>query len=474
MSNKLILLFIVGLVWITGCSVQEVKPRLSGNLPEKFSKVSEADSNVANLTWNYFFKDSLLVQLIDTALLYNPDLQIAMQRVEIARADVKAAKGALLPTATVGPALGIRRFGLYTMDGAGNIATEMTPGNIVPIDLPDLYLGAQASWEADVWGKLRAQKKSAQARFLSTIEGVHLLKSSLVAEIASSYYELIAADYELEVIRQTILNEQQALDVILLQKEAGRANELAVEQFEAQLIDTRAMESMTEQKIVELENRINFLIGRFPQPISRLREVLYDSSNTELPVGLPSALLLNRPDIRQAEQDIQASKLDVKVARKAFYPMFNLSASYGVQAFHSSLLFTTPASIAYTALSNLFTPVLNRHSLKARLLAANSRQVQAVYQYQQTLLRGFTEVQTELSNQQNLGKVRAYKQAQSQILTQSVSTSRDLYRTARASYVEVLFAQQHALKANLELVNAVKNLRISTVNLYRALGGGWK
>jgi outer membrane protein TolC len=145
-----------------------------------------------------------------------------------------------------------------------------------------------------------------------------------------------------------------------------------------------------------------------------------------------------------------------------------------VQAFHSSLLFTTPASIAYTALSNLFTPVLNRQGLKARLLAANSRQVQAVYQYQQTLLRGFTEVQTELSNQQNLGKVRAYKQAQSQILTQSVSTSRDLYRTARASYVEVLFAQQHALKANLELVNAVKNLRISTVNLYRALGGGWK
>lgn len=475
MSNHLIKLFwSLPVLLLASCAVQEPKINKSGSMPEAYALQAQSQGNIADSSWSMFFKDSLLVQLIDTAMVYNTDLNSVLQRVEIARAENRAAKGALLPTVTAGPAGGMRKFGLYTMDGAGNISTEMTPGKIVPIDLPDLYLGAQASWEADLWGKLRAVKKASRLRFLSSVEGVHLVKSALVAELAISYYELMAADYELEVIRQTIVSEQQALEVILLQKEAGRANELAVEQFNAQLIDTRAMESMTEQKIVELENRINFLIGRYPQPIARSREVLYDSLNMEMPVGLPSALLLNRPDIRQAELEMQASKLDVEAARKAFYPVLNITASYGVQAFHSSFLFSTPSSIAYTALGSLFTPLLNRQGLKARLFSSNAQKIQAIYQYQQSLLRGFTEVQNELSNQKNLSKVRAYKQTQSQILSQSVITSRELYRTARASYVEVLFAQQNALKANLELVNAVKTHRISTVNLYKALGGGWK
>ncbi|MCI0617219.1 TolC family protein, partial [bacterium] len=230
-------------------------------IPKSFPNQKNTTATIANIDWRQYFADTLLVKLIDTAIENNLDLQMALQRIEVSRSSVKLANAALLPQVGLNVGGGVRKFGLYTMDGAGNATTEITPGQIVPTNLPDIFLGLQASWEIDIWGKLQNQRKSAISNYLSSIEGTNFVISNLVADVAIHYNELLASDNELDIIRQTIRKQQEALDVIKLQKEAGRANELAVQQFKAQLLNTQALEKNVLQQITETENKINFLLG---------------------------------------------------------------------------------------------------------------------------------------------------------------------------------------------------------------------
>lgn len=199
-------------------------------LPSSFYHQSDS-SEIKLINWRSYFNDPILIGLIDTALVNNHDLNIAIQKIEIARAGALSAKASLIPQVNAGVNGGIRRFGRYTMDGAGNIATEMTPDRIVPINLPDIFVGFQASWEVDLWKKLKNKQKSAINQFLASAEGVKVVTASLVSDIAISYYELLALDHELEIIKQTIQRQKAALEVIKLKKETGRTNELAVQQF---------------------------------------------------------------------------------------------------------------------------------------------------------------------------------------------------------------------------------------------------
>jgi len=443
-------------------------------IPASFSSASTDTTNIAEINWRQYFADTLLVKLIDTALAGNIDLQMALQRIEAARASVKLANGALLPQVGLNINGGVRKFGLYTMDGAGNITTEITPGQIVPINLPDMYVGLNASWEIDIWGKLRNQSKSAFANYLSSIEGTNFVISNLIADVTISYYELIALDNEQEIIRQTIQKQQEALEVIKLQKETGRANELAVQQFQAQLLNSQALEFETKQQILEQENLINFLLGRYPQAVQRNKEVLFQEMPQQFASGIPSQLLSNRPDIREAEFQVQASKFDLKAAREAFFPNLNITAGLGFQAFNPEFLFTSPASLAYSVLGGLVAPLVNMNALKAQFNTAKASQLSAMYNYQKTILNGYVEVANELSNIENLKKINTLKKQQSDVLIQSVETSTELYKTAKANYLEVLIAQQNSLQTQFELISVNKRQRIATVNIYKALGGGWK
>jgi len=443
-------------------------------IPASFSSASTDTTNIAEINWRQYFADTLLVKLIDTALAGNIDLQMALQRIEAARASVKLANGALLPQVGLNINGGVRKFGLYTMDGAGNITTEITPGQIVPINLPDMYVGLNASWEIDIWGKLRNQSKSAFANYLSSIEGTNFVISNLIADVTISYYELIALDNEQEIIRQTIQKQQEALEVIKLQKETGRANELAVQQFQAQLLNSQALEFETKQQILEQENLINFLLGRYPQAVQRNKEVLFQEMQQQFASGIPSQLLSNRPDIREAEFQVQASKFDLKSAKAAFFPNLNITAGLGFQAFNPEFLFTSPASLAYSVLGGLVAPLVNMNALKAQFNTAKASQLSAMYNYQKTILNGYVEVANELSNIENLKQINSLKKQQSDVLIQSVETSTELYKSAKANYLEVLLAQQNSLQTQFELISVNKRQRIATVNIYKSLGGGWR
>jgi NodT family efflux transporter outer membrane factor (OMF) lipoprotein len=461
-------------VTFSGCATLDTDLTIPDKaIPARFQDKHDTDT-IANINWRQYFADPLLIKLINTAVGNNLDLQTALQRIETARSSVKLANAALLPQVSLNIGGGVRKFGLYTMDGAGNATTDITPGQTVPVNLPDIYLGLQSSWEIDVWGKLRNQRQSAVSQYLSSIEGTNFVISNLVAEVAIHYNELLALDNRLEIFRETIEKQREALEVIELQKEAGRANILAVQQFRAQLLETQALEKDVLQQINETENRINFLLGRYPQPIERDKGVFFQDVPQAVSTGIPSQLLINRPDVREAEFQVEASKFDLKAARAAFFPNFNITASFGFQAFNPEFLFTSPASIAYSVMGTLIAPLINLNALKAQFNTAKANQLTAMYKYQQTILNAYVEVANQVSNITNLQQANALRKQQSDVLAQAIDASKELYFSARASYLEVLVAQQSALQAHLELINGIKQQRLATINIYKALGGGWK
>ncbi|MCX7075275.1 MAG: efflux transporter outer membrane subunit [Methylococcales bacterium] len=469
--------FLFSIAGLTGCSSLNTALSIpEKTLPDTFTQTVDKNEGitVASVNWREYFTDNNLQNLLDEAVKNNPDLQMALQRIEISRSSVKLANGALLPQVSLNVGGSVRRFGLYTMDGAGNSTTQITPGQTIPTNLPDMYLGMQSSWEIDIWEKLRHQRESAISTYLASVEGTNFVISTLVADVASYYTELLALDNELALVQQTITKQQEALEVIQLQKEVGRANELAVQQFHAELLNTKILEKNIQQQVIEVENKINFLLGSYPKPIKRNKDVFARELPAQIASGFPSQLLANRPDIREAEFKIEASKFDLQAAKAAFYPNFNITASLGFQAFNPEFLFSSPASIAYSVFGTLVAPIINMNALKAQFNTAQANQLTAMYHYQKTVLNAYVEVANQLVAIQNLQEINLLKTQQNALLKKSVGTSGELYRTARATYLEVLLAQQNALQSNIELIGVIKQQRLSAINIYKALGGGWK
>ncbi len=469
--------FLFSIAGLTGCSSLNTALSIpEKTLPDTFTQTVDKNEGitVASVNWREYFTDNNLQNLLDEEVKNNPDLQMALQRIEISRSSVKLANGALLPQVSLNVGGSVRRFGLYTMDGAGNSTTQITPGQTIPTNLPDMYLGMQSSWEIDIWEKLRHQRESAISTYLASVEGTNFVISTLVADVASYYTELLALDNELALVQQTITKQQEALEVIQLQKEVGRANELAVQQFHAELLNTKILEKNIQQQVIEVENKINFLLGSYPKPIKRNKDVFAHELPVQIASGFPSQLLANRPDIREAEFKIEASKFDLQAAKAAFYPNFNITASLGFQAFNPEFLFSSPASIAYSVFGTLVAPIINMNALKAQFNTAQANQLTAMYHYQKTVLNAYVEVANQLVAIQNLQEINLLKTQQNALLKKSVGTSGELYRTARATYLEVLLAQQNALQSNIELIGVIKQQRLSAINIYKALGGGWK
>ncbi len=281
-----------------------------------------------------YFTDPNLLGLIDTALHSNQELNINVQEIQLAGNEVLARKGAYLPFVTLGGGTSVEKISRYTSQGASDAATEIKPGKHTPEVLPNSYIGTFASWEVDIWHKLRNAKKSAVATYLSSVEGRNFLVTNLVAEVANSYYELMSLDNQLAIVRQNIGVLSNALSIIRQEKEAAKVTELAVRRFETEVFKTQSRQYGLQQRIVETENHINFLLGRFPQPIQRSSQTFNDLVPATISAGIPVQLLENRPDIKQAALQLEAAKLDLLVAKANFYPPLNLSASLGAMAFN--------------------------------------------------------------------------------------------------------------------------------------------
>jgi len=298
--------------------------------------------------------------------------------------------------------------------------------------------------------------------------------TNLVAEIANSYYELLALDNQLSIIQQNIDIQSDALEIVKLQKEATRVTELAVRKFEAEVAKTKSLQYGIRQQITETENRINFLLGRYPQPIVRNKASFGATMPQMVQSGIPSQLLANRPDIRQAELQLSAAKLDVMVARAEFYPSLGITASVGYQAFNPAYLIKSPESLLYSLAGDLVAPLVNRNAIKAHYYMANARQIQTVYNYERTVLNAYLEVVNQMSNIHNLEQSYDLKNKQVKALTESIDISNELFKSARADYMEVLMTQRDALESRFELIETRKQQMNALVHIYQALGGGWR
>lgn len=426
---------------------------------------------VSRVSWRAFFADPAVIGLVDQALKHNPDRRIALQRIELARTSVHRAHGALLPGVSATVAGGVRRFGLFTMDGAGNATTDIVPGKLIPQDLPDGLVGFQSSWELDVWGKLWSQRQSAAAQVLATQEVAQLVTSALVADVAAGWFNLVAVDRTGVVLEARVQRQREALSMIRLQKEAGRVNELAVQQFEAELNETQALHYENNLEARELQNGLNLLLGRLPQPIERGGTTPIVTAGAVVP-GLPSALLRARPDVRAAELQVRAADFDVKAAQAAFLPSVTLGAGVGLQAFDPAFL-VRPESIAYSLLGGLVAPLLNRAAIEADFQGAQQLQVEALYQYQKVILGAFVEAENSLAALKTADALLALKTEQAALRAQATTTADALYRAGQATWLEVLVAQQAAWDADLDVVEAWRVRQLALIAVYKALGGGW-
>lgn len=467
------ILFALLLTGLWGCKVPDVGTQKTENkvTPARFSHTQ--DSVAANRpNWRQYFSDPNLIALIDTALVKNQELNIVKKEIDIRNNEVLARAGEYRPFVNVGAGLSVDKVARYTRNGAVEKNLEIKPGKEFPEPLTDVMGGVYASWELDVWHKLRNAQKAAVNRYFASIEGKNFLVTNLIAEIATSYYELMALDNQLDIINSNIGLQQNILGIIKQEKEAAKVTQLAVNRFEAQVLNTQNRQYEILQRIVEMENRINYLTGRFPQPVLRNSTAFNMAAVDSVQAGIPSQLLENRPDIRQAELELAAAKIDISVAKANFYPSFGIRAGLGFQAFNPVYLIK-PESILLNLAGDMMAPLVNKNAIKATYFNANAQQVQAVYNYERSILNGYIEVVNQLSGIRNFSDSYNTKAREVDILTQSINISNSLFRSARADYMEVLLTQREALESKMELIDIRMKQWNARVSVYRALGGGW-
>jgi len=474
MTTKIIskhFLFLLAILWLGACKIPAISGKQENKMtPSAYNNLQDTTNSV-NIKWGNYFKDPNLIALIDTALKNNQELNITLQEIEVSKNEVMARKGEYLPFLNIGGAAARVKEGRYTWNGLSEEDLKANPDK-GPKYVGEFMAGAYFSWELDVWKKLHNAKKAAALRYLSSIEGKNFMITNIIAEIASSYYELMGLDNLLSIVQQNIELQSNALQVVKLEKEAAKVTQLAVNRFDAQLLNTKNLQFEIQQRIVEAENRINFLVGRFPQHITRNATDFNNLAPEPIFAGIPSQLLANRPDIRKAEMELAATKLDVEVAKANFYPSFSLKSGLGFQAYNP-LYLIKPQSILYNLGGDLVAPLINKNAIKATYFNANANQIQAAYNFERSILNAHIEVVNELSKIDNFSKSYETKAKEVDILTQSITISNSLFRSARADYIEVLLTQREALDSKIELIEIKLKQLEAKVNIYKALGGGW-
>lgn len=442
----------------------------AGGTAAATTEASTADTAAAGPTvvWRDYFADGSLAGLIDEALANNQELNISIQEMIIANNEVMARRGDILPNVGVGASAGVEHVGEHTSQG------EADQRSGLPSALQSYSVGLYASWEVDIWRRLRNLRDSAIQRYLASVEGRNFIITRLVAEIATSYYELMALDQQLAVVLTNIELQTSSVEMVRLQLQSAAATSAAVARFEAELARYQAQEFPIRQRIIETENHLNFLVGRFPRPISRPSATFLDLVPPALGGGAPGELLQNRPDIRQAELLLEATRFDVRAARAQYYPSLRLDAGVGYQSVSARRLFATPSSLLFGILGSVAAPLINRRGITAAYFTANAEQQRAVLVYERSILSGYLEVVNQMNMIVNSTLALELKKQQVERLNASIEASILLFNNARANYLEVLTARRDSLEAQLQLIEIKQQQLNASVGVYQALGGGWR
>jgi NodT family efflux transporter outer membrane factor (OMF) lipoprotein len=444
-------------------------------LPASLNGATSSE-NSAELGIDEFYHDPKLTSLIHLALVGNRELRILNEDVQIAQNEVLARSGAYLPFVTAGGGAGLQRFSRFTVEGAGLLDDEYLPGKHFTNPTGNFGMALNLSWQLDIYRQLRNARDAAARRYIAAFDRRSYFVTQLVAEIAENYYALISFDKRLENLDRVIELNENSLKIAQARLQFARGRLLAVQRFEAEVRKNQSQKLIVKQDIIVAENRINFLVNRFPQPVERKStefSEFFDLNIHTLSVGLPSQLLLNRPDIRQAERELEAAGLDVMVARVNFFPQLVITSSVGLQSLILNHLFEPTAVIGNIA-GGLVGPLVNFRAIRAQYLTANAKQLQSIYNYQRAIVNAFTEVITRLAKVQNYSESIEIKKRQVERLEASVETANRLFQNAQTEYIDVLFAQRDLWDARADLIETKQQQLSAVVNTYQALGGGWE
>ncbi|GER60472.1 multidrug transporter [Patiriisocius marinus] len=422
-----------------------------------------ADSlSFADVSWKKLFTDQYLQKYIEEGLQNNMDVRIAIQQMIAAEAYAKQGKAGYLPTLHVGPN--------YTHQ---ELSKNSQFGSFLTNTTTDQFdVTANLSWEADLWGKIRSTKRATQAAYLQSVAGHQLVKTQLISSIANTYYNLLALDAQLKVTEQTIATRDSSVTTIKALKEAGQVTQVAVDQNIAQYNSAKALQVDIKTEIFKTENLLSILLGKSPQHFER-SSLDIQKLDQDLKLGVPATLLSNRPDVMSAEYGLIQSFELTNVARSNFYPSLTLTASGGFQSLELDKLFNVNSLFA-TVVGGLTQPLLNQRKLKTEKEVALANQEQALLQFKKILLVAGSEVSNALFTYESEVKKFEFRKNEVEALRTAESNSEELLKSGYANYLDLLTARQSALSAELNIIDSKLQQLVSVVDLYEALGGGWK
>lgn len=449
--------FILAAVLLLGsCQLGKHYTRPKLDLPETLDSLSVDTNSIADYPWEQLYTDTTLQKLIRKTLTYNKDMLMAAARIK----EMAALKR--IDFANLFPQVNARVYAEKEADNYGG--DQYSPDN--QFDLKGVI-----SWELDLWGKLRWSRDKSLADFMGSVENQRALKMSLVAQVAQSYFELVALDNELAIVRQTVDARRESLRLARLRYEGGLTSETAFRQSQVELAKTATLIPDLERKIALKENDIAFLTGEYPHRIERSEQLDDVTFAASLPVGLPSALLERRPDVRQAEQALIAANAEVGVAFTKLFPSISLTANLGAESEELSDLLKSPYHlISGSLLQPIFAMGKNRAALKAKKAAYE----EATYAYEKTVLNAFKDAYNAIVEFNKIKEIYETRLRLEQASKSTLELAQLQYMNGVIGYMDLLDAQRTYLDAQIGLSNAVRDKQLTMVNLYKALGGGWQ
>lgn len=429
---------------------------------------SQADSaGIALIAWREFFNDATLQRLIDTAIVHNMDMLLAIKNIEAAQQTLKQAKAGYIPDVSL-------QVGANTTRPSDNSLNGLSLNQFLGSKHIEDYTAALAlSWEADIWGKIKNQKAAALAGYLQTEEAKKAVQTQLVSYVAQGYYNLLMLQAQLKIAQQNLALNDSTLNIIKQQYDVGEITLLGLEQAEAQRLAAASLIPDFEQQINIQENALSILSGKLPEAVATETTLDKIKIPQNLTTGVPSLLLSRRPDVKRAELAVVAARANKQYAKASMYPSLTISAQGGVNSFKASNWFNIPASLFGTVAGGIAQPILQRRQLKTNYKLAEIDQEKTVIEFRQSIITAVGEVSDALIALDKLEERQSIALNRTSKLQSAIHNADLLFDTGMANYLEVITAQSNVLQSELELAQIKKAQLVAMVDLYRSLGGGW-
>lgn len=466
---KSIYIALILLLAAGACKVTKDIPVPVNATPAAYRNTVSADTvSIAALTYKDFFREKAIRDLIDTALINNYDMQIALKNIESAALLFSQSKLGNLPALNLQVTSNSNRPSDNSLNGLS--ISQFTGSK----HIEDYTASLGLSWEADIWRKIANQKNAAGAAYLQSAEAKKAIQTRLVASIAQGFYSLIMLDTQLDIAKKNLALNDSTLNIIRMQFDAGQVTLLAAEQAQAQQLVAAGLVPQLEQRINLQENALSILTGAFPKSIARVGKLNAIAVQDQTATGFPSEMVSLRPDVKTAELELLKANAKVGIAKANMYPSLTITASGGINSFKSSNWFNLPGSLFGVVAGGIAQPVFQRKQLRTQYEVAMVEREKNVLQFRQSVLAAVGEVSDELIKVEKLKQQYAIADKRVTVVQSSLKNANLLFKSGMANYLEVINAQSNALQSELDLATIKTAQLNASVELYRALGGGWK